>query len=296
MASLISRRRPIIAALIGGGISLGTLDPAGSEQELSPDFTALVANLISQERRRWGQAEQEWESDRPGSLAKVIAAAIALEEGITTPLRQIHCSGGMGAPPHTGLGHLPCWDPRGHGSLTLVEAIEFSCNVHFYTLGMELGLSRMRRGLEQFGLKGDRIRSAPHVATGEDPGFRVDLDQVLNLASWVARRDQGNPLVNLSPEVWDVLQAGMVAAAQEGTARGIAPPGYRVAAKTGTLMHPNALRSNHSGSDPNPFYAWVMAYWPVTKPKYAMALRLNHGKAYAEAIPIARAVIREAQF
>lgn len=296
MSGPINRRRSIIAALLGGGISLGMECRAAPEQRLRSDFTALVENLVSQERRCWGQECGERVSDRPGSLAKVITAAIALEAGITTPSRQIQCSGGLVAPTHTGLGYLPCWDPRGHGSLTLVEAIGVSCNVHFYTLGMELGLSRLRRGLELFGVSGDQIRSAPHVATGEDPGFRVDLRQILAWVGWVARRGQGAPPVDLRSEVWDLLQAGMVAAMQQGTARGIAPEGYQVAAKTGTLMHPTLIQGTRSRSELAPFHSWIMAYWPISAPEYAMALRLNRGKAYEEALPIARSVIREARF
>ena len=41
-----------------------------------------------------------------------------------------------------------CWEHRGHGSLDLIGALQHSCDVYFYQLGLRLGLagSGRRRG------------------------------------------------------------------------------------------------------------------------------------------------------
>jgi penicillin-binding protein 2 len=39
-----------------------------------------------------------------------------------------------------------CWEKKGHGSLTLIQAIEKSCDVYFYQLGLRLGLGNLLAG------------------------------------------------------------------------------------------------------------------------------------------------------
>jgi penicillin-binding protein 2 len=51
----------------------------------------------------------------------------------------ISCTGGMS---YAGR-YSRCWKPEGHGSLDLAGAIQHSCNVYFYQLGIWLGLNRL---------------------------------------------------------------------------------------------------------------------------------------------------------
>ena len=77
----------------------------------------------------------------PASTFKLATAIMALEAGLV----------GMGdrmEQPCTGsyqFGNRPfrCWEKKGHGSLTLAQAIEKSCDVYFYQLGLKLGLDRL---------------------------------------------------------------------------------------------------------------------------------------------------------
>ena len=77
----------------------------------------------------------------PASTFKLATAIVALESG----------SIGLGdrmPQPCTGsyqFGTRPfrCWERKGHGSLTLAQAIEKSCDVYFYQLGLRLGLDRL---------------------------------------------------------------------------------------------------------------------------------------------------------
>jgi len=72
----------------------------------------------------------------PGSTYKLVLAAAGLETRIITPEWKAFCPG------YTWLGRrrYDCWNLAGHGELNLLNAIERSCNVYFYKLGLKVGL------------------------------------------------------------------------------------------------------------------------------------------------------------
>jgi len=72
----------------------------------------------------------------PGSTYKLILVAAALERGIIKPDWKAFCPG------YTWLGRkrYDCWNLVGHAELDLLSAIERSCNVYFYKLGLKVGL------------------------------------------------------------------------------------------------------------------------------------------------------------
>ncbi|MFN8572589.1 MAG: penicillin-binding protein 2 [Gemmatimonadaceae bacterium] len=80
----------------------------------------------------------------PGSTFKLAMAALALESGVATLNDRMPapCTGGY----TFGTRRFKCWDHRGHGSLTLAEAIEKSCDVYFYQLGLKMGLPKLIAG------------------------------------------------------------------------------------------------------------------------------------------------------
>ncbi|MDQ3389154.1 MAG: penicillin-binding transpeptidase domain-containing protein, partial [Gemmatimonadota bacterium] len=77
----------------------------------------------------------------PASTFKTATAAMGIREGILTAETRmpIACNGGMA---YAGR-YSRCWKRSGHGSLTLPEAIEQSCNVYFYQVGIRLGLKKV---------------------------------------------------------------------------------------------------------------------------------------------------------
>ena len=77
----------------------------------------------------------------PGSTFKLATAIVGLEQGVITPDAKmpIPCTGGMS---YAGR-YSRCWNTDGHGFLDLAEAIQHSCNVYFYQLGIMLGLNRL---------------------------------------------------------------------------------------------------------------------------------------------------------
>jgi penicillin-binding protein 2 len=69
---------------------------------------------------------------------------VALQEGVVTldDHMPIPCTGGY----QFGNRYFRCWEKKGHGSLTLARAIEVSCDVYFYQLGLKMGLARLIAG------------------------------------------------------------------------------------------------------------------------------------------------------
>lgn len=70
----------------------------------------------------------------PGSTWKMLMALAALEEGIITPTSTIYCPGAFSY----GGRSFACHGSHGHADV--VRAIQGSCNVFFYTLGLRLGI------------------------------------------------------------------------------------------------------------------------------------------------------------
>ena len=85
----------------------------------------------------------------PGSTFKILTLAMALEEGIVSPGSSFFCGGSMNV---QGRGKpLRCWKHAGHGSQTLTQAVQHSCNVAFATIGLRVGEETFYRYCQDFG-------------------------------------------------------------------------------------------------------------------------------------------------
>src|SRR5688572_4707098 len=80
----------------------------------------------------------------PGSTWKLATAALALQDNLITT--DTHMPESCNGYYYFGNRAWQCWQKRGHGSLSLKEAISQSCDVFFYQLGLKLGLSRLIAG------------------------------------------------------------------------------------------------------------------------------------------------------
>lgn len=101
----------------------------------------------------------------PGSTIKPMLSLAALETGATNLTRKTVCIGYFQL---EGNEHrYRDWKPEGHGPVDLHDAIEQSCDVYFYQLGVDLGIDNMHDYLTRFGLG-----SATGVdVLGEKPGL-----------------------------------------------------------------------------------------------------------------------------
>ena len=137
--------------------SLGNFD-LNDYQTVSDDVRAEIAALDDPEQAAalLAAAQQaQWRNKaisdtyEPGSTFKIITLAMALEEGVVTPESGFYCGGSMTV---QGRGKpLNCWKHAGHGSQTLTQAVQHSCNVAFATIGLRVGEEAFYRYCEDFG-------------------------------------------------------------------------------------------------------------------------------------------------
>ena len=84
----------------------------------------------------------------PGSTIKMAVALAALENGIIDYNTKFYCDGAK----KLGESTFHCWAKDGHGKLNLTEAIEQSCDVYFYELGLKVGIDKIALMLKRLGL------------------------------------------------------------------------------------------------------------------------------------------------
>ena len=84
----------------------------------------------------------------PGSTIKLLYAVAGLNEGVISPDSKVFCPGYF----QFGKRKYRCHSKTGHGTVDLRSAIRMSCNVYFFQLGQSLGIERMHRYLDLFGL------------------------------------------------------------------------------------------------------------------------------------------------
>jgi len=82
----------------------------------------------------------------PASVFKTIPALFGLENGLIEKDTELaECTGGM----QVGNRYFNCWLESGHGHLSVVDAIKYSCDVFFYDLSMEMDLAEMETFTKQ---------------------------------------------------------------------------------------------------------------------------------------------------
>lgn len=84
----------------------------------------------------------------PASTFKVVTAAAGLAEKVIDKDTKFSCAGEMELRGQV----YRCWNPHGHGKISLPRAIVESCDVYFYELGLRLGGDRIARYASLFGL------------------------------------------------------------------------------------------------------------------------------------------------
>lgn len=84
----------------------------------------------------------------PGSTFKMIVALAALEHNIIDPSKKIRCTGDIEM--HGQKYH--CWKDKGHGTMSLRNAIKQSCDIYFYETARLLGVDKLAVIAKKFGL------------------------------------------------------------------------------------------------------------------------------------------------
>lgn len=84
----------------------------------------------------------------PGSVFKIVTAAIGLEENLISEKNTFYCSGST-----TVAGqHYNCHKRQGHGTQSLAQSMSNSCNPAFITIGQLIGVNTFSKYFKAFGL------------------------------------------------------------------------------------------------------------------------------------------------
>ena len=137
--------------------SLGNYD-LNNFLDVSEEAEAAASSAQSAEEAQKllgeGQAKQ-WRNKalsdtyEPGSTFKIITLSMALEEGAVDLNSSFYCGGSVNVVGRTSP--IRCWKSGGHGSQTLTQAVQHSCNVAFVNIGQRVGAENFYKYCEAFG-------------------------------------------------------------------------------------------------------------------------------------------------
>ena len=242
---------PLQAALVALDPATGDiLDRVGGR-----DYGATQFNRAAQARRQ------------PGSAFKPIVALAALTAGSVTLASRLEDQP-LAVRTGEGVWQPVNYDGQYRGTVTLRRALEFSLNVPFARLGLELGPERIAEAARRLGITSP-LHQVPSLALGSSEvtplelarafgvlaagGFRADPRAVLGVLD-----ADGTPSLlaeNTGAQVFTpaetfLVTSGLQGAVERGTGRGVRAYGYDgpIAAKSGTT---NDYRD-----------AWFVGYTP----------------------------------
>ena len=264
----------------------------------------------------------------PGSVFKVVVASAAFESGKYTPESQIPNPAKFKLPgtntyvQNSGEGRC-----GGRSTVSIADALRFSCNVPFAQLGIELGQDRIRSQAELFGF-GKTVKipvtATPSIyPTGMDIAqtglsafgqfdVRVTPLQMAMVSAAIANNgvlmkpnlietvlspslailQQPQPSVfsqPISSETAKRVNQMMVDAVARGVSSNGQIAGVKVAGKTGTAQN---------GKD-QPYTLWFTGFAPADNPRVAVAVVIENGGGMGQngfgnllAAPVARKVMQ----
>jgi len=105
----------------------------------------------------------------PGSTIKPIVALSALENGIINENFKVKCTGKIEMYGQT----YNCWKKKGHGVVNLKDAMKQSCDTYFYEITRKLGVDRLKKTCQKFGL-GEKVLN--EIFENEKKGLIPDTE------------------------------------------------------------------------------------------------------------------------
>ncbi len=259
----------------------------------------------------------------PGSVFKIVTAAAVLEYKPELAQKQYTCTGSLAI----GEGEVTCAGHKAHGTLTLEQAFEKSCNCVFAQLAQDVGRSNLVKMAKKFGFDEDYLFNDLIVYSSN---YDISKANDLNYA-WSAvgqYTDTATPLqicmitaavanngvmtepkliksvmnyrnyeyIKMKPAAYrrciseqtaQTLQKYMVETVKSGTGTNAQIKGVTVGGKTGT-----AEVSDDKSKDP---HAWFTGYIADDKTPYAIVVMVeNAGSGGGQAAPIAASVLKKA--
>jgi penicillin-binding protein 2 len=118
----------------------------------------------------------------PASPWKLVMASIALKRGVISLDSRMPqpCRGGF----QYYNRYFHCWKAEGHGDVTLAEAIQGSCDVYFYQLGLKLGLSEVLQDGVDLGFRDRSGIDLPNEVSPTFPSSTDYYDRLYGRRGW----------------------------------------------------------------------------------------------------------------
>jgi cell division protein FtsI/penicillin-binding protein 2 len=317
--------RPIFEAIrrSKSGVSLALLlvtVACAKDLRAADDFQTIVnhvmqgkAGAVIVSDPRTGRILALWNSQiafkeayTPGSTAKLVVSAAALEEGVLSPSEKIMCR----RVPRLLGESFRCSHPIATQPFDLADALSNSCNYFFSELSTRLSSSTLTHwyGVFGYGAAGeddlpgevlipDKPRGKALAALG-DQGVTATPAQVLLAYSAIATKGQVfrlimpdqrkapslDRVITLHRTTFAILTEGLRDCVKNGSCRAAAVPGVSVAGKTGTAP---ALDGSHVT------HAWFVGFAPVEAPEVALVIFLKRGTGGANAAPLAAQILKQ---
>ena len=112
----------------------------------SPEEKAELLRTFQQRQWRNKALSDTYE---PGSTFKIITLSMALDSGAASLNDGFYCPGHVSVIGRTSP--IRCWKEGGHGSQTLTQAVQHSCNAAFVNIGLRVGAQRFYEYCDAFG-------------------------------------------------------------------------------------------------------------------------------------------------
>lgn len=285
------------------GASIIVMDPMTGEILAMANRPTFDPNRFSQTPAEERRNRAVTDTFEPGSVFKVVTAAVALGRGAVRPEDRFFCENGN----YPVAGHI-LNDHRPHGWLTFREVITQSSNIGTAKVAMRLGPNSIYQGIQAFGFgtptgvelpgevgglsKPPSQWSRPSITVipiGQE--ITVTALQLAQAISAVAnggllvkprvvreiRDPSGNPVKRFSPtvirrviseEAAHTLQKILAGVVEEGTGRLAQVPGLKAAGKTGTAQKIEPT----GGYSHSHFVASFIGFVPVEHPRLAIVV------------------------
>lgn len=253
----------------------------------------------------WNPQSAFREAYPPGSTAKLVVSAAALEEKAILPSDTIFC---RRVPRLLGESfhcvHAPTVSP-----FDLAGALAYSCNYFFSELSTRLSAPALAHWFSVFGFGTSGEEGSPgEVSIPDKPkgkalaalgelGVTATPAQVLLAYSAIATHGSVFSLImpgqNKAPSLdrvvalhdstFTVLRQGLRDCVVNGSCRAAAVAGVTVAGRTGTAPALDGSRATH---------AWFVGYAPAESPQIAVVVFLKRGTGGANAAPLAARILQ----
>ena len=251
----------------------------------------------------------------PGSTFKLITATSAIDEGAISLTDTFYCDHSFRVEDYT----LSCWYSGAHGSQTIKQAIENSCNPALAEVAARLGKTRFMQYINDFGFGGltgvdypgesgallqSYVGPVELATMGFGQGISITPIQLVTAISSIANggdllrphyvkalTDSNGKIVKtfdkeivrkvISPETAAEMRDIMESEVSEGGGNTAKMEGFRIGGKTGTAE--KAVEGGYSSSD---YYSSFICIAPIEDPRITLLVVVDspRGETYGSVV------------